>query len=133
MNEGYIYISNNIFPTLLAISEKEQQYGLMGQTWPPPVMTFIYSSPKVNKFWMHNTPSPLDIIFCSKGEVSQICLGEPYSTAIIGDDKFSDLVIELPRGTVVSSGISLGHHVGVVKPTDEELKKLIIEKRRAII
>lgn len=133
MNNGYIYISNNIFSTLLAISEREQQIGLMGQIWPPPVMTFVYSSPRVNKFWMKHTPSPLDIIFCSNGEVSQICLGEPYSTSIIGDDKVSDLVIEFPRGTVVSSGIKLGQHVGVVKPTFAELKKLIVEKTGAII
>jgi len=133
MNNGYIYISNNIFPTLLAISEMEQQRGLMEQVWPPPIMTFVYSSPRVNKFWMKNTPSPLDIIFCSNGQVSQICLGEPYSTSIIGDDRFSDLVIEFPRGTVVSSDIKLGHHVGVVKPTIAELKKLIVEKSGAIL
>ena len=133
MNSGYIHISNNIFSTLLAISEEEQQRGLMGQVWPPPVMTFVYAAPKVNKFWMKNTPSPLDIVFCSNGKVSQICLGEPYSTSVIGDDKFSDLVIELPYGTVVSSGIKLGHHVGVVRPTADELKKIIIEKSRAIL
>lgn len=133
MNSGYIYVSDNIFSTLLAISEEEQQRGLMEQVWPPPVMTFVYSSPKVNKFWMKNTPSPLDIVFCSKGQVSQICLGEPYSTSIIGDDRFSDLVIEFPRGTVVSSGIKLGHHVGVVRPTEDELKKIIVEKSRVIL
>lgn len=133
MNNGYIYISNNIFSTLLAISEREQQIGLMGQVWPPPVMTFVYSSPRVNKFWMKNTPSPLDIIFCSNGEVSQICFGEPHSTSIIGDDKVSDLVIEFPRGTVVSSGIKLGHYVGVVQPTTAELKKLIVEKSGTIL
>lgn len=123
MNKGYIYINNNIFDTLLAVSEEEQQRGLMGQAWPPPVMTFVYSSPRVNKFWMKDTPSPLDIIFCSKGKVSQICLGEPYSTSVIGDNKFSDLVIELPHGTVIASGIKLGHHVGIVEPTREYLKK----------
>jgi uncharacterized membrane protein (UPF0127 family) len=133
MNNGYIYVSNNIFPTLLAISEKEQQRGLMEQVWPPPIMTFVYASPRVNKFWMKNTPSPLDIVFCSNGQVSQICLGEPYSTSVIGDDRFSDLVIEFPRGTVASSDIKLGHHVGVVKPTVAELKKLIVEKTGAIL
>jgi uncharacterized membrane protein (UPF0127 family) len=133
MNEGYIYIANNIFPTLLAISEDEQQHGLMGQAWPPPIMTFVYASPRVNKFWMKNTPSPLDIIFCHRGEVSQICIGEPYSTAMIGDNKYSDLVIEFPHGTAQSSGIKLGYHVGVVKPTPEELKKIIAEKSRGIV
>ncbi len=53
MENGYLFIGTNIFPTLLAISETEQQHGLMGQEWPPPVMSFIYTEPRINKFWMH--------------------------------------------------------------------------------
>lgn len=128
MEQGYIFIHNNVFPTLLAISSSEQEQGLMFQEWPPPVMSFIYAQPKINKFWMKNTPSPLDIIFCYKNKISQICKGEPNSTSIIGDDKYSDLIIELPYGTVAKSDIKLGHSVGLVKPTKDELKKIIAEK-----
>ncbi len=133
MESGYIYINNNVFPTLLAISEQEQAQGLMGQEWPPPVMSFVYSSPKYNKFWMKNTPSPLDIVFCHNGLVTQICRGEPFSTAMIGDDRLSDLIVEFPHGTVFASGIKLGHKVGLVKPTPEELKKIIAEKYQEIV
>jgi uncharacterized membrane protein (UPF0127 family) len=133
MESGYIYIHNNVFPTLLAISSEEQSIGLMEQEWPPPVMSFIYSQPGINKFWMSNTPSPLDIVFCYKGEVTQICKGEPHSTTMIGDNRFSDLVIEFQKGTVTSSEIKLGHKVGLVKPTIEELKKIIAEKYRGIV
>jgi uncharacterized membrane protein (UPF0127 family) len=128
MENGYIYISNNIFPTLLAISETEQQHGLMGQQWPPPVMSFIYTEPRINKFWMHQTPSPLDIVFCHQGKVSQLHVGEPFSTDMIGDNKFSDLIIEFPYGTVDKNNIKIGHSVGLVKPTPEELHKIIAEK-----
>lgn len=133
MEQGYIHISNNIFPTLFAISEEEQAVGLMGKEWPPPVMSFIYTSPKYNKFWMKNTPSPLDIVFSHQGIITQICKGEPHSTAMIGDDRLSDLIIEFPHGTVISSGIKLGHKVGLVKPTAEELKRIIAEKYHGII
>lgn len=133
MEEGYIYVASNIFPTLLAISSNEQAQGLMGQAWPPPVMSFIYTVPGINKFWMKNTPSALDIVFCHKGEITQICKGEPHSTAMIGDNKFSDLVIEFPYGTVATSGIKLGHKVGLVKPTVDELKKIIAEKYHGIV
>ena len=133
MEFGYIHIANNIFPTLLAISYEEQAQGLMGQTWPPPVMSFIYSHPQVNRFWMKATPSPLDILFCRNGQVRQICFGEPHSTTMIGDHQLSDLVIELPFGTAASSGIKLGHGVGLVKPTFEELKKIIAEKYLGIV
>lgn len=128
MEQGYIYIHNNVFPTLLAISEEEQSQGLMHQKWPPPVMSFIYSSPRINKFWMKSTPSPLDIIFCHGGRVSEICYGEPHSTSVIGGNFFSDLVVELPRGTAESSQIKIGHSVGLVKPTPDELHRIIAEK-----
>jgi uncharacterized protein len=114
MKEGYICISNNVISTLLAFSESEQSFGLMHQPWPPPAMSFVYDSPRINKFWMHNTPSPLDIIFCHAGKVTQICYGKPYSTAMLGDNKFSDLVIELPHGEVDRLGIKIGHPVDLI-------------------
>lgn len=128
METGYIYINDNVFSTLLAISRDEQSVGLMGQEWPPPIMSFIYDKPRINKFWMNNTPSPLDIVFCNNGKVSQICYGEPYSTKTIGDDNFSDLIIELPYGTIESVGIKIGHTVGIVSPTNSLLQKIIAQK-----
>jgi len=128
MENGYIYLNNNIFPTLLAISAEEQQRGLMGRQWPPPIMSFIYSEPQINKFWMNGTISPLDIIFCHNNRVSEICYGEPYSTRIIGSNLFSDLVIELPYGTAETSKIKVGHEAGLVKPTPKELHKIFAKK-----
>lgn len=127
MEHGYIYIYENIIPTLIAISAEEQSHGLMHQEWPPPVMAFVYTTPGVNRFWMKNTPSPLDIVFCHNGKVSEICYGEPNSTKVVGT-QLSDLVIELPHGTVDSIGVKVGHEVGLVKPTLAELKKIIAEK-----
>lgn len=133
MNNGLVFVGNNVFETLLAISSEEQAQGLMYRAWPPPVMSFIYAAPSINRFWMNKTPSPLDIVFCHKGEVTQICKGDPYTTHMIGDVRFSDLVIEFPFGTVASSGIKLGHKVGLVKPTFDELKKIIAEKYNGIV
>lgn len=114
MKQGYIYIHNSVFSTLLAISEEEQAHGLMHQEWPPPIMSFVYTSPRINRFWMKNTPSPLDIIFCHAGKVSEICQGEPYSTAAIGSNLLSDLVIELPLGTAELTQIKIGQAAGLV-------------------
>jgi uncharacterized membrane protein (UPF0127 family) len=125
MREGYLYVGNNVFSTLLAISEQEQQLGLMGVAWPPPIMSFVYSTSRINRFWMKNTPSPLDIVFTHNGEITQICIGEPYSTSAIGDYKQSDLVIEFPLGTVVSSEMKLGNKVGIISPTKDELRKIL--------
>jgi uncharacterized membrane protein (UPF0127 family) len=128
MEQGYVFIHNNVFSTLLAISSEEQSQGLMHQVWPPPVMSFVYGAPCINKFWMKNTPSPLDIVFCCEGRICEIHYGEPNSTSIIGGDKPSDLVIELPHGTVDAAQIKIGQLVGLVKPTPTELRKLIAEK-----
>jgi uncharacterized protein len=133
MEQGYIYIHNNIFPTLLAISAEEQQQGLMFQEPPVPVMTFVYGSPSINRFWMKNTPSPLDIVFCHQGKVSEICYGEPHSTNMIGSYTLSDLVVELPHGTTDSAKIKIGHTVGLVKPTPDELHKIIAEKYHVFV
>jgi len=130
MEEGFVHLDTKVFPTLLAISEEEQSKGLMYAAWPPPVMSFVYSSPQVNKFWMKNTPSPLDIIFCCNGQITQIHKGDPYTTTKIGDDSLSDLIIELPFGTVSKSGIQLLSRVGLVSPSGEQLMKIIATKAR---
>lgn len=130
MKEGFVYINNSVFNTLIALSAEEQSQGLMHVEWPPPVMSFIYATPTVNKFWMKNTPSPLDILFCHNNKISQICAGVPYSTNVIGNDMPSDLVVELPFGTVKSSNIKLGDSIGLIKPTIAELKKIIYKNAR---
>lgn len=129
MKQGYIFVANNIFESLFAISSEEQEKGLMFEPFPPPIMSFVYESPKVNKFWMHNTPSPLDIVFCCNGEIVQICKGDPFSTKTIGDDRYSDLIIEFPYGTVKNSNIKLRNKVGIIEPSIHELRKIFALKK----
>lgn len=124
MKRGYVSLNDNIFSTLLAITAEEQSKGLMHQR-DPLVMSFVYPLPQINKFWMHQTPNPLDIVFCCDGKVSQICYGKPYSTQIIGSDAYSDLVVEFPLGTASSIQLKVGHPVELVKPNVRELKKIL--------
>ena len=63
---------------------------------------------------MKSTPSPLDIIFCKNGKIIKICKGEPNSTKLIGNNCFSDMVIELPYGTVKNCNIDIGDHIDFV-------------------
>ena len=111
MKRGFISIGNTIIETLLALSFEEQVRGLMYVDPPVPNMTFVYSYPQVNKFWMKNTPSQLDIVFCCKGMVTEICYGEPYSMSTIGSNMFSDLIVEMPYGTTKKLGISVGSKI----------------------
>ena len=120
VKKGKIFIKDAIeLPTLLAITPQEQERGLMHKKWPPPIMSFIYKLPSINKFWMHNTPSPLDIVFCHNNIIVNICKGEPYSTALIGDDSFSDLVVEFPHGTCKDKNIKIGDSI-ILKYEDED-------------
>jgi hypothetical protein len=110
-----VILGNNEFEAVLAVTEQEQSKGLMGVPWPPPVMAFPYNNAGIRKFWMHNTPSPLDIIFCCAGKVIAIVAGEPLSTRNVGPDEPCDLVVEMPRGTAQSHGITVGTPVKVTK------------------
>jgi hypothetical protein len=129
LESGFLRVENQVFPTLLAISEEEQSRGLMHQKWPPPIMSFVYSFPKVSRFWMKNTPSPLDIVFCCEGKITQIHKGEPFSTSTIGDYSISDLVVEFPYGTVKGHNIKIGDSVSLLKPDRDQLKKIFAQKQ----
>ncbi len=120
MKEGFLYVANMIFPTLLALSSEEQERGLMFQK-EPPIMSFVYAHPRINQFWMKNTPAPLDIVFAKNNKISQICKGEPYSLKAIGNHSLSDLVVEFPYGTMEKSGITLGDSLGLFMPSLAEL------------
>lgn len=108
-----ISIGKNVFATLVAVTEDEHNQGLMRKPWPPPVMSFPYNTSEIRKFWMKNTVSPLDILFCKNDTVISIHKGEPLSTQLIGPNRPSNLVVELPLGTVKKLGIEVGDSVHV--------------------
>lgn len=106
-----IQIAGISFPTLVAVTPEEHAQGLMWKKWPPPVMVFPYNRAEVRKFWMRNTLSPLDIVFCNDDTIIDICYGEPMSTRLIGPERASNLVIELPHGTVEQHKFAVGDKV----------------------
>lgn len=113
MKKDLIVIGTNVFETIVALTEEEQRKGLMYKSWPPPVMIFPYKKAGVRKFWMKNTSSPLDIIFCKSNQIVGIFKGNPYTTTLVGPNKLIDLVIELPFGTVAEKDINIGDSVEV--------------------
>ena len=108
-----VSIGDNVLDTLVAVTEEEHNKGLMRTPWPPPVMSFPYETAEVRKFWMKNTISPLDILFCKNDHVIAIHEGEPLSTHLIGPNEPSDLVVELPLGTANKLGIAVGDPVHI--------------------
>lgn len=117
-----ISIKGQVFPTLVAVTESEQRQGLMFQEWPPPIMAFPYNTAAPRRFWMKNTTSPLDIVFCRANHVVGIFRGEPMSTKLVGPDEPSDFVVELPAGTADRLGLQVGDYVGY-SPTKDTLSR----------
>ncbi len=113
-NTATLRVGDQEFETLLAISEEEQATGLMHVQAPTPIMSFVYATPRVNMFWMKNTPAPLDIVFALNGNVVAIHEGEPHSTKMIGDYRPTDLVVELPRGSCDKIGLRVGDCISIV-------------------
>ncbi len=111
MSEDLVKINKNTFKTLVAITEEEQNAGLMWQKAPTPVMVFAFEKPDVHKFWMMNTIAELDIIFCKSGKIVEIHHGKPLSLDLVGPDYPIDLVIELPFGSVKNYKIATGDEV----------------------
>lgn len=110
MKSGYVNINNKTFSVVLALTNEEQEKGLMYQKYPHPNMAFVYGSPKVLSFWMKNTPSALDIVFCNNGEITKIAKGVPYSTEVVGN-VVGDLVIEFPINTCSANKFNVGDKV----------------------
>ena len=119
-----IVLKGKEFVTKVAITEQEQMKGLMFEKWPPPIMVFPYKNSSIRKFWMHNTISPLDIIFCNNGKIISIMKGEPLSTKLIGPDKPVDFVVELPYGMAEVLTLKPGDDVSF-SPTETALASIL--------
>lgn len=111
--KNYITIKNKKFPATFAITPDEQEIGLMWKKWPPPIMCFLFDNYDIRKFWMKNTISPLDIVFCKDNKIIDICYGEPLSEKHVGPDLECNLVIELPFGYAKKLKLSNGDEVKI--------------------
>lgn len=110
---NFVEIGDYTFPTVLALTDEEHARGLMFVREEPPVMSFIYSKASINKIWMKNTYIPLDVLFCRDGKIVSIANGIPHSEELLGPDSPTDIVIEMPAGSVEKFNISAGQQVKV--------------------
>jgi uncharacterized membrane protein (UPF0127 family) len=107
----YLVIDDKTIGTIVAVTEQDHIRGLMFQPWPPPIMAFPYKKAEVRKFWMKNTISPLDIIFCRAGRVVAIVAGKPHSELHVGPNEPTDLVVEMPFGMAKTLNIVAGSSI----------------------
>jgi len=98
----------------VARSFRQQSWGLMGRPPLAPLrgMWFPYDQPQTLKFWMHRTPSPLDMLFLQAGRVIAIEAGAKPCPHLpcrsYGPDEPADGVVELAAGEAARLGIQVG-------------------------
>ncbi len=102
-----ILFNSLAIPIKVAISAEEQAKGLMWEERNV-LMAFPYKEAAIRKFWMCNTPKPLDIIFCRANSVLAIVMGSPFSLEHVGPEEPSDLIIEMPYGYAEKLGLQVG-------------------------
>jgi uncharacterized membrane protein (UPF0127 family) len=96
-------------------------------------MSFPFSDSQIRKFWMKNTPSPLDILFCRSGKIIALEKGKPFSEKHFGPNEESDLVIELPLGFAKKMGIKKGQEIKLCWSVESLAKKFAYDLQIPII
>lgn len=111
---------SHVFKVETARNAAEQERGLMFRTdipenggmlfWPYPPDG---GAPREASFWMHNTPSPLDIVFIRRdGTIARITENAvPQSDIPIPSGEPVAAVLELRGGRVLDLGIAEGDKV----------------------
>jgi len=105
----------------VARTQQQQSWGFMGRPPLAPLrgMWFPYDQPQVLKFWMHRTPSPLDMLFIRDKRVIAIeanttpCPRLPCRS--YGPDEPADGVVELAAGEASRLGLQVGS-AAVIRP-----------------
>lgn len=106
MNNIKISIGGKQYNVRVAVTEKEQERGLQGETnlAPDEGMLFIFPEPQDISFWMKDTSIPLDIIFIDENlEVTSVSQAQP-NTEIPHTGEMSVFVLEVNQ----NSGIKVG-------------------------
>ncbi|MBW4468205.1 MAG: DUF192 domain-containing protein [Pegethrix bostrychoides GSE-TBD4-15B] len=103
----------------VARTEAEQAKGLMYRPALPDNqgMLFPFDPPRPLRFWMRNTPQPLDMVFLLNGEVKAVianvppCTSQPCPTYGPGLDV--NQVIELRSGRAAELGVKAGDQLTI--------------------
>lgn len=116
-------IGGQIIQLEVAETPEQQSMGLM---YRPPLpddrgMLFPFEPARQVRFWMENTPSPLDIIFLRDGEVKEIAANVPPCTSspcpTYGPWADINQVLELRSGRAAELGLKVGDRI-VIRPLE---------------
>lgn len=96
----------------LAVLRAEMEHGLMGRRdlGRDEGMLFVYLRPQQMSFWMHDTPTPLDIgFFNSRGELVEIYGMQPFDETPTNSRSGSlQFALEMNQGWFAANGVRPG-------------------------
>lgn len=95
----------------MARTEQEQAKGFMERKLIPEGtgMLFLFSSDRIARFWMKNTPIPLSIAYIDyKGHIRDIFDMTPFSLADIVSSCSVRYALEVPKGWFEKNNIKIG-------------------------
>jgi uncharacterized membrane protein (UPF0127 family) len=112
-------IGDQVIHLEVARTEAEQTQGLMYRPALPDDrgMLFPFDQPRPLRFWMRNTPQPLDMVFLLDGEVKAViadvppCTSQPCPT--YGPMIDVNQVIELRSGRAAELGLKAGDQLEI--------------------
>jgi len=95
-----------------ALTASEMQQGLMGRRdlLSAQGMIFVYRDPQQMGFWMHNTPTPLDIgFFTTDGILREVYPMYPFDENTVRSRRTDLLLaVEMPQGWFQAAGVKPG-------------------------
>lgn len=112
-------IDGQIIQLEVARTPEQQSQGLMYRPALPDDrgMLFSFDPPRSVRFWMENTPQPLDMVFLLDGEVKAIAANVPPCTAqpcpTYGAGTSVNQVIELRSGRTAELGLKAGDQITI--------------------
>ncbi len=108
-------IGNHELIVELAISDQEQETGLMNRTSldSDRGMLFVFDHPQHASFWMHNTSIPLDLAYLNeKGEILEILPLVPFEEKPVNSKStMVAYALEVNRDWFSSRGLKAGTKV----------------------
>jgi uncharacterized membrane protein (UPF0127 family) len=112
-------IAGQVIQLEVARTPEQQEKGLMYRPALPDNrgMLFPFEPPRPVRFWMENTPEPLDMVFLLNGEVKAIAANAPPCTSqpcpTYGPGTAVNQVIELRSGRAAELGLKTGDQIKI--------------------
>jgi uncharacterized membrane protein (UPF0127 family) len=107
-----IKVGSQVVRMQLAISEQEKNLGLMGRRdlAPDQGMLFLFERPDRMRFYMRNTPTPLDIGYFSKdGTLREIYQMYPFDETPVSSKSYDiQFALEMNQGWFKQNGVKPG-------------------------